>query len=82
MTKDIARGFVFTTDATSLWEEINERFGLYNGPRLYDIRRMIYSIKQGPNSIAGYYNKIKRLWDELACLKPVLNGMDGEEKVM
>ncbi|GAA0149387.1 transmembrane signal receptor [Lithospermum erythrorhizon] len=82
MTKDIARGFAFATEATSLWEEVKERFGVCNGPRLYELRRSIYSAKQGNDSIAGYYNKIKRLWDELLCLKPGIGGADGEERVM
>ncbi|GAA0178162.1 hypothetical protein LIER_29800 [Lithospermum erythrorhizon] len=82
MTKDIARGFAFATEATSLWEEVKERFGVCNGPRLYELRRSIYSAKKGNNSIAGYYNKIKRLWDELLYLKPGTGGADGEERVM
>ncbi|GAA0174918.1 hypothetical protein LIER_28203 [Lithospermum erythrorhizon] len=82
MTKYIAKGFAFATEATSLWEEVKERFGVCNGPRLYELRRSIYSAKQGNDSIAGYYNKIKRLWDELLCLKSGTGGADDEERIM
>ncbi|GAA0168594.1 hypothetical protein LIER_23273 [Lithospermum erythrorhizon] len=37
-------------------------------------------MKEGGDSVAMYYNKLKRLWDELDVLKP--NVIDGEERMM
>ncbi|GAA0186270.1 hypothetical protein LIER_33558 [Lithospermum erythrorhizon] len=59
MSKDLARGFAYATDAYILWEEIKVQYDGCVGPRLYEIKRAIYSVKQGKDSIAGFYNKIK-----------------------
>ncbi|GAA0160491.1 hypothetical protein LIER_17034 [Lithospermum erythrorhizon] len=69
-TPESCRGFMFATNARSLWEEIREGFGGINGPKLYELRRSIYLAKQGTNSVVGYYNRLKRLWDEIDCVKP------------
>ncbi|GAA0146185.1 hypothetical protein LIER_06198 [Lithospermum erythrorhizon] len=61
MSKELVRGFVFASDDSELWNEIREGFGVSNGPKIYELRRGIYSTKQGSDSIVGYYNKIKRL---------------------
>ncbi|GAA0166746.1 hypothetical protein LIER_21832 [Lithospermum erythrorhizon] len=82
MTTEICRGFVFATSAFDLWAEIKELLGVCNGPMLYELRRQIYSAKQGSDSVAVYYNKIKRLWDELLCWKPNLRMYDNEEERM
>ncbi|GAA0144919.1 hypothetical protein LIER_05238 [Lithospermum erythrorhizon] len=75
------RGYVFTEYAYELWNEIKDSFGKSNGPRVYELRRIIYSAKQGSDFVVVYYNKLKRLWDEFRCIKPdPLKGDDNEEK--
>ena len=63
--------FLYTNTAKELWDEIGERFGEFNGPLIYQIQREIASISQGTMSVAQYYTKIKKAWDELNCLMPV-----------
>ncbi|GAA0163136.1 hypothetical protein LIER_19082 [Lithospermum erythrorhizon] len=69
MSKELSSGFMFASNASELWREIKEQFGGYSGPRIYELRRSIYSSKQGGYSVVVYYNKVKRLRDELACLR-------------
>ncbi|GAA0141276.1 hypothetical protein LIER_35363 [Lithospermum erythrorhizon] len=43
----------------------------------------ICTTKQGTDYVIVYYNKLKRLWDELVCIKPnAFYGSDSEERVM
>ncbi|GKE40870.1 hypothetical protein Tco_1464275 [Tanacetum coccineum] len=48
-----------------LWKEIAERYGQSNGPLIYQLERELGHISQGNLSIASYFNKLKRCWDEL-----------------
>ncbi|GAA0143794.1 hypothetical protein LIER_04395 [Lithospermum erythrorhizon] len=83
LSSEISRGFTFANNAKDLWEKIKEQFGKCNGHRVYELRKSIYTAKQGRDSVATYYNKIKRLWDELVVLKPnTARNFDGEECIM
>ncbi|KAL0327807.1 UNVERIFIED_CONTAM: hypothetical protein Sangu_1858700 [Sesamum angustifolium] len=44
--------------------------------------REIASVSQGNLSVSEYYAKLKRLWDELTCLKPMLQCECGASKIM
>ncbi|GAA0156752.1 hypothetical protein LIER_43378 [Lithospermum erythrorhizon] len=68
MTKELAKGFTYATDAFGICEEIRRQFGDCVGPRQNEIRRSIYSAKQGKDSLASSYNNQKTLWEELMCL--------------
>jgi len=51
--------------AGELWNELTERFGESNGPLLYHLEKEISELYQGTDSLAVYYTKLKKLWDEL-----------------
>ncbi|VFQ81596.1 unnamed protein product [Cuscuta campestris] len=51
-----------------MWTELDERFGQSNGARLYQVQKDICSTTQGNLDVAGYYTKLKKLWDELALI--------------
>ncbi|KAK4400784.1 hypothetical protein Sango_1184500 [Sesamum angolense] len=56
-------------------------------PFLYDNRAALHikeiaSVSQGNLSVSEYYAKLKRLWDELTCLKPMLQCECGASKIM
>lgn len=71
LTKELVESFVYCSTARILWEELKDRFGESNGPRVYKIQREITSIQQGNDSLANYFNKLKRLWEDLNKLIPV-----------
>ncbi|KAL0311653.1 UNVERIFIED_CONTAM: hypothetical protein Scaly_2920200 [Sesamum calycinum] len=70
ISKDIVESYLYASIARELWEELEAIFRESNGPQIYQIRREIASVVQGNLSISAYFSKIKRLWDELACLVP------------
>ncbi|XP_010260173.1 PREDICTED: uncharacterized protein LOC104599359 [Nelumbo nucifera] len=66
ISKDIVDAFLYSTSARDLWLELEERFGDSNGPLQYHLQRDISTISQGNLTMAQYYTKLKKLWDELA----------------
>ena len=73
ISKDILESFIFANSSRDLWLEIEARFGDCDGPMIYQIHREINDTLQGIMSVAQYYSKLKRLWDELSCLELIPN---------
>jgi len=65
MVNDLAEAFLYVNSALQLWDELTDRFGQSNGPLLYQLEKEISELYQGNDSVAVYYTKMKRLWDEL-----------------
>ncbi|XP_075079980.1 uncharacterized protein LOC142165297 [Nicotiana tabacum] len=63
---EIRESVMYTESAQKLWKEIEQRYGRPNGTKLFQIRKDLASISQGSSNIASYFNRIKKLWDELA----------------
>lgn len=80
ITKDIVEAFLYVDTARELWDELKERFDECNGPLLYQIQRKISTVTQGSLTVAQYYMKLKKFWDEMACLTPVLECTFGVAK--
>ncbi|XP_057994939.1 uncharacterized protein LOC110651461 [Hevea brasiliensis] len=71
LSKELVDAFIYAPSSKDLWEEIKERFGESNGPLLYHLKREISNLTQANASVMVYFTKLKKLWDELACLKPL-----------
>ncbi|XP_059286871.1 uncharacterized protein LOC132040263 [Lycium ferocissimum] len=65
LDKEIAETVIHTETAGDIWKEIEKRYGQASGTKVFQIRKDISSISQGSSSIASYFNRIKKLWDEL-----------------
>ncbi|XP_016468557.1 uncharacterized protein LOC107791076 [Nicotiana tabacum] len=68
LSKEIAESVLYSKTARDIWNELEERFGQSNGPQLYQLQKEITELAQANLDIAGYYTKLKRLWDELDSL--------------
>lgn len=69
MEKSIAESFIFVDYSQQLWRELFERFGQTNVPQLYALHRRLMTIEQNDDSVAEYFGKLKRVWDELHLLE-------------
>lgn len=67
-SKEIFSGFVYSTNATVVWNDLKERFDKINGSRIFSLHREIESLLQGTNSVSVCYSKLRQLWDEFASL--------------
>ncbi|KAK9713121.1 hypothetical protein RND81_06G004300 [Saponaria officinalis] len=62
----LGSSITYVEDAKELWNDIEQRFSVGNGPKLHRIKGSITSCKQDDNeTIAEYYGRLKRLWDDL-----------------
>ncbi|KAL0417015.1 UNVERIFIED_CONTAM: hypothetical protein Slati_3533400 [Sesamum latifolium] len=82
ISKEIVESFLYINSARELWIELEMHFGESNGPLIYQIQREIASVSQGNLSISAYYAKLKRLWDELLCLRPMPQCECGTSKIL
>lgn len=67
-SKDLAESFIYCSTQI-FWEELKECFNERNGPQVYELQREISSIQQGNNTLTTYYNKLKKLWEDLNNLR-------------
>ena len=59
--------------ARDLWEHIRRRFRVTNGPRVQHLRKELANCRQTGLSIEAYYGKLTKIWDSLACYRPMLS---------
>ncbi|KAA8515507.1 hypothetical protein F0562_018882 [Nyssa sinensis] len=68
----LAASIPFHDEAKRLWDYLEKRFCVANGPRLQQLRADITHCKQTSNmSIDDYYTRLMGLYDELDRLKPL-----------
>ncbi|XP_016567422.1 uncharacterized protein LOC107865744 [Capsicum annuum] len=85
--KDIADSVFYSRRAKDFWTDLEHRFGQPNGAKLYHLQKKLTDLVQGSSDIAGYFTKIKKLWDELDTLNVdvVYNFVctcNGKKKIM
>lgn len=71
--RQIADSVIYSRTTKDLWQELEDRFGQSNGTQLYHLQKELNDLVQGSNDIAGYFTKIKSLWDELDALNTSVN---------
>ncbi|CAL1392929.1 unnamed protein product [Linum trigynum] len=70
MSRDVRTSLSSSLSAHQIWEELRERFSTGNLPRRYKLRRDITALRQDHLSVAAFYSKLKRLWDDWLTLDP------------
>lgn len=73
--------------ARDLWLSLEHRFGQTSGAKLFHLQKEITSLVQGNLDIAGYFTRLKKLWDELDSLNTDVTCScicvcDGKRKLM
>ncbi|GKB73377.1 NSP-interacting kinase 1-like protein, partial [Tanacetum coccineum] len=71
MIAELSDSFLYAQSAFDLWKELEERYGQSNGPLIYHIERELSKVTQGNLTVAAYFNKLKRFWDELHSLNGI-----------
>ncbi|KAK6115405.1 hypothetical protein DH2020_007674 [Rehmannia glutinosa] len=82
LSRDLVDAFLYADSAQALWEEIEQRYGQSNGPLLFQLQKEIATVQQGTNTVAAYFTKLKRLWDEYASLVPLPPCTCGSSKLL
>lgn len=55
----------YKENAKELWEDIEQRFSITNGPRIQQLKSNLANCKQNGDTIMNYFGRLKKLWDEL-----------------
>ncbi|XP_056685903.1 uncharacterized protein [Spinacia oleracea] len=69
MNHELADDFGYIDNAAELWCELTEKFGHSNGPLIYQLKKEIENLTQQNMTIVTYYDKLKKLWDEMQNLR-------------
>ncbi|KAK9677501.1 hypothetical protein RND81_11G147300 [Saponaria officinalis] len=65
MSDELKEGFMTVKTAKQLWSEIREMYGRSNGPLLFQLKKELKNVIQENMSIAEYFNKLKKYWDDI-----------------
>lgn len=68
ISREIAEGFLYTSSSQELWNDIAHRFGEGHGPLFFQIKKELVNISQSTSTLATYYTKLKKCWDEISFL--------------
>ncbi|XP_019241409.1 PREDICTED: uncharacterized protein LOC109221380, partial [Nicotiana attenuata] len=68
LSKDIGESVIYSQTAEELWNELEQRYGQADGTKLFQLQRELNSISQGSSDVAGYFTKLKRIWDQMKVL--------------
>lgn len=59
--------------AHEVWLDIQNRYRQGDVFRIVDLQEDIYMLKQGDATMTSYFTKLKKLWQELKNLRPLLS---------
>ncbi|XP_074301880.1 uncharacterized protein LOC141633290 isoform X2 [Silene latifolia] len=65
MEPEFRESFMTCETAKQLWDEVSERYGETNGPLLFQLKKNLRNITQENSSVAEYFCRLKRYWDEI-----------------
>ncbi|XP_075091787.1 uncharacterized protein LOC107825227 [Nicotiana tabacum] len=68
LSPDIAESVQYSETAESIWKQLNNRYGAVNGTKVFELKRQLASTYQESLDIASYFNKLKKVWDELGVM--------------
>ncbi|XP_075518245.1 uncharacterized protein LOC142552365 isoform X2 [Primulina tabacum] len=71
VSKEISASILFAESAAEIWQDLKERFQQSNGPRVFQLRRELVSLRQEQDPVSVYFTKLKALWDELTNYRPM-----------
>jgi hypothetical protein len=71
VSKEIVSSVIYITTCAGMWEDLKDRFSQGNGPRIFQLQKILANLSQENSSISDYFTKIKSLWDELDNYDPI-----------
>lgn len=87
VTKDIKDSVIYSKTSRDLWMSLEHRFRQTSGAKLFHPQKEITCLVRGTLDIAGYFTRLKRLWDELDSLNvdivcSCVSVCDGQRKLI
>lgn len=73
LSLELQEAFLYIASAKDLWDNMEEKFGQWNGVFINQLKRSLASLKQGDSTVTTYYTKLQRMIDELTAVEPSIN---------
>ncbi|RVW70673.1 Retrovirus-related Pol polyprotein from transposon RE1 [Vitis vinifera] len=80
LSQDLADSVIFSTTAQEVWEDLQDRFSQSNAPRIFHIEMDIACLTQDQMTVAAYYTRLKKLWDELGSYNDTVCSCGADHK--
>jgi len=71
ISKEIASSVIYITTCAEMWQDLKDRFSQGNGPRIFQLQKILTTLSQENSSVSEYFTKIKSIWDELDNYDPI-----------
>ena len=68
-SEDLISSVIYLSTAQEVWTNLENRFSQGNGPRAFELRRMVSNLSQENLTVSSYYTKFRIIWDELINYK-------------
>ncbi|KAJ8565639.1 hypothetical protein K7X08_008215 [Anisodus acutangulus] len=65
----IAESVQYSETAENIQKQVERRYGTVKGTKIFEIKKELASTQQESLDIASYFNKLKKLWDELGAMR-------------
>ncbi|VFQ67474.1 unnamed protein product [Cuscuta campestris] len=79
--ESIQPSIVSHTISSELWDDLRKRYSCSNGPRIYQLKSELTSLRQKGQSVVSYYNQFITLWKQLNGLSDPTDGCKCEAAV-
>ena len=66
VSKEISTSIIFPESVHEIWIDLKDCFQKSNGPRIFQLRRDLINHNQNQTLVAGYFTRLKALWEELS----------------
>lgn len=76
-SSDLAEAFMYVHSSKQPWYELSESSGRTSGPLVFQLQKELSNLKQENDSISTYFNKLKRIWDELVAIDGIPSCLCG-----
>ncbi|XP_060202939.1 uncharacterized protein LOC132631378 [Lycium barbarum] len=89
ISPNIAESVQYSETAESIWKQLERRYGIVSGTKIFELKKELASTQQGSLDIASYFNKLKKYWNELgtmrknhsnSCVCAVKTGIEKDEE--
>jgi hypothetical protein len=71
VSKEIASSIIYITTCEEMWQDLKDRFSQGNGPRIFQLQKILTTFSQENSSVSQYFTRIKSIWDELNNYDPI-----------
>jgi hypothetical protein len=71
VSSDIKSSIIYITSSKIMWEGLKDRYSQRNGPRIFQLQKLIAATFQENSNVSQYFTQLKTLWEELNNYRPM-----------